>query len=108
MDSFTRAQTVYLPRKWVLQRTLAWLDQNRRMSPRDYERLCPHRRSVHLRDHDAAHGEGIGLCVGILRQSHESGFSEARDICAIQHTGMSGSYLDIQGVVAIALIHPNA
>jgi hypothetical protein len=32
MDSFTRAQTVYLPRKWVLQHTLAWLDQNRRMS----------------------------------------------------------------------------
>ena len=29
---------VVLPRRWVVQRTIAWIDQNRRMS-KDYERL---------------------------------------------------------------------
>jgi putative transposase len=28
-----------LPRRWVVERTFSWLDQNRRMS-KDYERLC--------------------------------------------------------------------
>jgi putative transposase len=30
---------VVLPRRWVVERTLAWIDHNRRMS-KDYERLC--------------------------------------------------------------------
>ena len=30
---------VALPRRWVVERTFSWLDQNRRMS-KDYERLC--------------------------------------------------------------------
>ena len=28
-----------LPRRWVVERTLSWIDQQRRMSI-DYERLC--------------------------------------------------------------------
>jgi transposase len=30
---------VVLPRRWVVERTIACIDQNRRMS-KDYERLC--------------------------------------------------------------------
>jgi transposase len=30
---------VVLPRRWAVERTLSWIDQNRRMS-KDYERLC--------------------------------------------------------------------
>ena len=30
---------VVLPRRWMVERTLAWIDQNRRMG-KDYERLC--------------------------------------------------------------------
>jgi putative transposase len=30
---------VVLPRRWVVERTLSWIDQQRRMS-KDHERLC--------------------------------------------------------------------
>ena len=30
---------VVLPRRWEVERTIAWIDQNRRMS-KDYERSC--------------------------------------------------------------------
>jgi transposase len=30
---------VVLPRRWVVERTFSWIEQNRRMS-KDYERLC--------------------------------------------------------------------
>jgi putative transposase len=31
--------TPFLPKRWIVERTLAWIDQNRRMS-KDYERSC--------------------------------------------------------------------
>ena len=31
---------VVLPRRWVVERTFAWLSQNRRRMSKDYERLC--------------------------------------------------------------------
>ena len=31
---------VVLPRRWVVERSFAWICHNRRMS-KDYERLCP-------------------------------------------------------------------
>ncbi|MDQ4004183.1 MAG: transposase, partial [Actinomycetota bacterium] len=34
-----------LPRRWVVERTFAWLSQNRRMS-KDYERLCSTSESI--------------------------------------------------------------
>ena len=30
---------IVLPRRWVVERTFSWIDQNRRMS-KDYERLA--------------------------------------------------------------------
>ncbi len=30
---------IVLPRRWVVERTISWVGQNRRMS-KDYERLC--------------------------------------------------------------------
>ncbi len=30
---------IVLPRRWVVERTLSWVGQNRRMSKKDYERL---------------------------------------------------------------------
>ena len=29
-----------VPRRWVVERTLSWIDQNRRRMSKDYERLC--------------------------------------------------------------------
>jgi putative transposase len=31
---------IVLPRRWVVERTISWVGQNRRMSKEDYERLC--------------------------------------------------------------------
>ena len=65
-----------LPRRWVVERTIAWIDQNRRMS-KDYERLCasgealvyaagqpPHAEAVdpHLRPFHTVSKEKFGTC----------------------------------------------
>jgi hypothetical protein len=45
-----------LPRRWVVERTLSWIDQQRRMS-KDYERLCASGEVVRVRCHDPPHDE---------------------------------------------------
>ena len=53
-----------LPRRWVAERTLAWISHNRRMA-KNHERLCltVDRRSIHPRGDDAADGEEVGACL---------------------------------------------
>jgi hypothetical protein len=50
-----------LPRRWVVERTFAWISHNRRMA-KDYERLCA-RGGLCLRGDDAPDGEEISPCV---------------------------------------------
>ncbi len=58
-------------RRWVVERTFAWICHNRRMS-KDYERLCATGGPFRLRCDDAPDGEAVGLCVGVPRQSLET------------------------------------
>ena len=37
-EVYATARLQVLPRRWVVERTIAWIDHNRRMS-KDYERL---------------------------------------------------------------------
>jgi transposase len=55
-----------LPRRWVVERTFAWISDNRRMS-KDYERLCaqPERRSS--TGDEEAHGEAVSSWLGLSR-----------------------------------------
>ena len=60
-----------LPRRWVVERTFAWISHNRRMA-KDYERGCAPRRGFRLRRDDEAYGEEVGPRVGLSRQSLET------------------------------------
>ena len=55
-----------LPRRWVAERTFAWISHNRRMA-RDYERLCS--TGVRPCAHDSANDQEAAARVGIFRQS---------------------------------------
>jgi hypothetical protein len=61
---------VALPRRWVVERTFAWLDQNRRMS-KDYERLCATSEAF-IYAAITLDGEAISSCLGISKQSQKA------------------------------------
>jgi putative transposase len=66
-----------LPRRWVVERTFAWISHNRRMA-KDYERLCATGEAFVYVAIDAAYGEAVGSCLEISKQSLEEVFSEVR------------------------------
>jgi transposase len=47
-----------LPRRWVVERTIAWIDRNRRMS-KDYERLCASGEALCICCDDSPHDEAV-------------------------------------------------
>ena len=51
-----------LPRRWVVERTLSWIDQQRRMS-KDYERLCASGEALMYGCHDSPHDEAACPCL---------------------------------------------
>jgi hypothetical protein len=60
----------FLPRRWVVERTLSWLSENRRMSlwiTRGYPRKFG---SVHLRGYEPPYGQEIGPLMRVFRQFH--------------------------------------
>jgi hypothetical protein len=66
-----------LPRRWVVERTLAWISDNRPMS-KDYREVERYRGGLRLRGDDTADGETYSPCIGVSRQSLEGLFSEVR------------------------------
>ena len=52
-----------LPRRWVVERTFAWISHNRRMAKETTREIVRNRGGVRLGGHDEAHGEAVGPCV---------------------------------------------
>jgi hypothetical protein len=65
-----------LPRRWVVERTLLWIDQQRRMS-KGYEGLCEWR-GVGVRCHDSPHDEASRPCLRTFHTASEGVFCELR------------------------------
>ena len=55
----------FLPKRWIVERTLSWLSQNGRMSL-GTTRGCRRARGVHLRGDEPPDGEEIGLLVRVF------------------------------------------
>ncbi len=51
-----------------MEGTLAWIGHNRRMA-KDYERLCATGEAFVYESDDPAHGEALGPCVRVSRES---------------------------------------
>jgi putative transposase len=47
---------VVLPKRWIVERTLAWISRNRRLA-RDYERSCPQGGGLRAACHDPPHAQ---------------------------------------------------
>ena len=58
-----------LARRWVVERTFAWISHNRRRIGKDLREVVHQQGGVHLRGDDTAHARAIGPCVTVSRQS---------------------------------------
>jgi transposase len=68
---------VVLPRRWVVQRMIAWIDQQRRMS-KDYERLCASSEALVICCHDSPHDEAARRCLRAFHTVSKVEFCELR------------------------------
>jgi putative transposase len=66
-----------LPRRWVVERTFAWISHNRRMA-KDYERLCATGEAFIYVAMSRLMVRRLARCIGVSRQSLEGLFSEVR------------------------------
>jgi hypothetical protein len=66
-----------LPRRWVVERTFAWISHNRRMA-KDYERLCATGEAFIYVAMSRLMVRRLARCIGVSRQSLEGVFSEVR------------------------------
>jgi putative transposase len=66
-----------LPRRWVVERTFAWISHNRRMA-KDYERLCATGEAFIYVAMSRLMVRRLARCIGVSRQSLEGEFSEVR------------------------------
>ena len=49
---------VALPKRWIVERTFAWISRNRRLA-RDFERLCQNRCRLRPSRHDPHHAQAF-------------------------------------------------
>jgi putative transposase len=66
-----------LPRRWVVERTFAWISHNRRMA-KDYERLCATGEAFIYVAMSRLMVRRLARCIGVSRQSLEGEFCEVR------------------------------
>ena len=66
---------VVLPRRWVVERTLSWIDQQRRMS-KDYERSCASGEAF-VYAGDSPHGEAARSCLRTFQTVSEKLFGKS-------------------------------
>ena len=59
-----------LPRRWVVERTIAWIDQQQEDEQRLREAVCE-RRSVRVRCHDSPHDEAARPCLRTFHTASE-------------------------------------